>query len=185
MNLCETNERTHSPSPSADAEVKPTRPPSKRHAAITESSEADHQRFWRSVSKAPHPKGCWVWTGTLTDNGYGECTASGRAVKAHRMSYFIANGCLPPVLHVCHHCDNRSCVNPAHLWLGTNYDNILDRCAKGRSPKMNPKICLHGHERTPENSLKRNNGSIRCKICELIRDRKRRSFAADAKGKKP
>ena len=80
-------------------------------------------------------KGCWVWVGTKYPNGYGRFGVFGKNVYAHRFAFEIFNlveGEMPKGLFVCHSCDNPSCVNPEHLWLGTARDNALDREKKGR-----------------------------------------------------
>lgn len=129
-----------------------TRPLSKRQLAIMGSKEADHARFWRHVSKEPHEKGCWVWTSTKTDRGYGTFPFTGVKVRAHRLSYFIANGTLTEELLICHSCDNPSCVNPAHLFQGTHQDNRTDCHIKRRNPRDHRTHCIRGHEFTPENT---------------------------------
>lgn len=91
------------------------------------------ERFWAKVDKGPHPKGCWVWTGCdQRGKGYGGFRFRGRGVGVHRLSYEIHKGVAPANLLVCHECDNRLCVNPDHLWLGTNQDNMTDMVKKGR-----------------------------------------------------
>jgi transposase len=77
--------------------------------------------------------GCWEWQGGKDRDGYGRMRIGGRkASRAHRIAWFIANGD-PGTLLVCHHCDNPSCVRPAHLFIGTALDNNRDRVSKGRS----------------------------------------------------
>ena len=95
------------------------------------------ERFNRYVDKAA-PGGCWLWTGAKRNHGYGAMSVGSRrdgtkrAEQAHRISYEIHKGPIPAGLHVCHACDNPSCVNPDHLWLGTPGDNARDRDAKDR-----------------------------------------------------
>jgi hypothetical protein len=90
------------------------------------------ERFWRHVERS---RGCWTWTGGLNDAGYGiigSGGASGRMLRAHRVSWSLAYGAIPAGLFVCHACDNRRCVNPEHLLLGSTAANNLDCVRKGR-----------------------------------------------------
>lgn len=88
-------------------------------------------RFWQKVNKT-EKIGCWEWTSTKNQKGYGLLGVGGSAIMAHRVSWFIHFGEIPDGLFVLHTCDNSSCVNPDHLFLGTNRDNMKDMYDKGR-----------------------------------------------------
>lgn len=75
---------------------------------------------------------CWNWCGARNAFGYGRMTYKGRLQVAHRLSWIAFNGPIPEGLSVLHRCDNASCINPDHLWLGTYSDNLRDAWAKGR-----------------------------------------------------
>lgn len=92
------------------------------------------QRFWSHVAKKS-PSECWLWTGSCFVDGYGMITkAIGcKTARAHRVSWYLANGRMPERSEcVCHKCDVRNCVNPAHLFLGSHEDNMRDAVSKGR-----------------------------------------------------
>jgi hypothetical protein len=87
------------------------------------------QLFLEKVEKT---RTCWLWNAYRNHDGYGRARHNGKQTGAHRVSWQLHNGPIPEGLHVCHHCDNPPCVNPAHLFLGTHRDNCVDRMLKGR-----------------------------------------------------
>lgn len=91
-------------------------------------------RFWSKVDKSGD---CWEWAGAKNHNGYGRFHLPVKQCRAHRFSYILTHGHIPPGMCVCHTCDNPGCVNPDHLWLGTIADNMKDKERKGRS--MHPR----------------------------------------------
>lgn len=95
---------------------------------INKLTERRLARFWLKVDKSGE---CWEWTGGYTRDGYGQFRVWRSTCRAHRVSYTIAYDD-PGKLQVCHACDNPKCVNPAHLWIGTQQENVLDRHQKGR-----------------------------------------------------
>lgn len=96
-------------------------------------------RFWLSVNKQGpiHPTlgdRCWVWTAN-GESKYGAISVDGTIQYVHRYSYQLHVGAIENGMEVCHTCDNTRCVNPAHLFLGTNLDNVNDKVSKGRQVK--------------------------------------------------
>lgn len=87
-------------------------------------------RFWNKVRIGD---GCWEWTRSVNTDGYAQLTFDGKTRRASRVVLGLCGTVIPEGMHVLHRCDNRRCVRPGHLFLGTHQDNMDDRGAKGRS----------------------------------------------------
>lgn len=97
------------------------------------------ERFWANVEKAG-PDDCWAWLGHLGAGGYGVISIKGKRQRAHRISLELAGHVIPNGKFALHTCDNKSCVNPKHLYVGTHADNMRDASVRQRHPhrKLEP-----------------------------------------------
>lgn len=115
--------------------------------------------------------GCWIWLkqANIHGGGYGRISINNKVEKAHRVSYRIFIGEIPDKLFVCHHCDTPSCINPYHLFIGTNLDNQKDMHKKGRfiSGHAKKQYCRNGHPYSNENTIYYKKGKTlrACRIC--------------------
>lgn len=91
------------------------------------------ERFWSKVANYGKPDTCWEWQGSRLAAGYGKTHYKGNRWLTHRLAWTLAYGQIAAGLFVCHSCDNPSCCNPTHLWLGTCADNLYDMALKGRA----------------------------------------------------
>jgi hypothetical protein len=128
--------------------------------------------FWAKVRRTD---GCWEWTGARLHSGYGKLGRKGRTYVAHRFAWELVNGAIPDGLFACHRCDNRLCVRPDHLFLGTQKDNIADMLSKGRGSlppgteaRREQNVCSRGHEFTEANT-RLYDGRRYCRACERSR----------------
>ncbi|MBV9332309.1 MAG: HNH endonuclease [Alphaproteobacteria bacterium] len=105
----------------------------------------DPATFLHCLKRArPNPAtGCLEWTRDRNPSGYGLAYHEGRTWLAHRLCYTAIHGTIPDGLIICHHCDNRACIAPQHLFLGTKKQNFDDMCRKGRSPWKPPILDEH------------------------------------------
>lgn len=110
------------------------------------------ERFWSHVQKTDT---CWIWTGGGRGRGYGALKYHNKVIDSHRASWIIHFKQIPEKLFVLHKCDNRACIKPDHLFLGTQLDNVADMMQKGRHF-----LAPHG------TASKYNYGSCRCILCK-------------------
>lgn len=125
------------------------------------------ERFWARAERG-HDNQCWPWLGYVNKNGYGLVRIPGKQMPAHRLAWELINGPMPVNLLACHHCDNRTCVNPSHVYAGTYADNAKDAVDRNRT--WHAKGLPHPTQRMTEEQaayVRSSNKSLRALAKEL------------------
>jgi hypothetical protein len=140
--------------------ISPAAPPRPTRSVSEES-------FWAQVTRTDDPDACWVWTGAVNADGYGQTTCPWRpgGVGAHRAAYYFAHKVVPEMgLHIDHLCRNHPCVNPRHLELVTPRENVMR--GDGHAARLAARThCDKGHPFSGDNLAIRKDGSRKCRAC--------------------
>lgn len=134
----------------------------------------DQARFWARVATT---SGCWLWTGSLTSDGYGQFRWGNKNNTAHRFSFVLHGGELVDGMHLDHLCRVRECVNPAHLEQVTPRENTMRGIGPGAVNAFKD-ACLAGHPFDEKNTYVNSRGHRRCRACASRRELERRRRAA-------
>lgn len=159
-------------------------------------------RLWSHVDTSGGPDACWPWTGgqvhehgygTLRVGGYSKANPVKHKLYAHRLAWELTNGPIPAGLNVCHRCDNPPCCNPAHLFVGTQRENLQDASHKHRLPgpgtsgdhhhARQQTQCKHGHLFDEANTLWLKNGTRACRTCAKDRVQRFHELHPDAQSR--
>lgn len=133
------------------------------------TDEYRHKKILHLFSNSEKVGDCFEWTLYLDTNGYGSTNIGKKNINTHRAMFWCFYGFSPDKFVVCHKCDNRKCINPYHLFLGTQKTNILDCVEKGRHKNQNTRkiFCKNGHDLSSDEHLRIDStGFRRCKTCQ-------------------
>ena len=127
------------------------------------------------------PSGCWEWVKSKDGNGYAFIKINQKQWRGHRYSWTLLKGPIPMGMNVLHKCDNPSCVNPSHLFIGTMLDNMRDCAKKGRFYGQRQTHCKWGHEFSKENTYI--NIGTGARVCRECRRNLQRKYRKNPNGK--
>jgi hypothetical protein len=136
------------------------------------------ERFWSKVDKSGE---CWLWTAYRDHSGYGIFGLNGRNQRAPRVAYELLVGPIPQGMYILHSCDNPPCVNPSHLRVGTNLENVQDKMNRGREYWSARTHCKNGHPFDELNTHWAPGGFRRCRACQRAADRRFATRRAERK----
>jgi hypothetical protein len=133
------------------------------------------ERFWGFVNPEPNT-GCFLWAGALSGAGRAQIASGGSAVLASHVAMQLAGKPVPAGLFALHRCDNPACVNPDHMFVGGQLENMQDCAAKGRNkPRQARDACSRGHLLSGNNLYHHPKGGRQCKECRKVAERTRRA----------
>lgn len=137
---------------------------------IKSTPELAIKRFWDKVDKKGE-NDCWEWKGAKGKHGHGVMTICQKIVLTHRFSYELFYGKIPKGLYICHKCDNGSCINPQHLFAGTQKENMHDCVIKGRTAiNTHPEIIIeNGRKLGKSNIGKKHTPEWKIKMREIMK----------------
>lgn len=147
----------------------------------TEAKTGTNRLWEKSIYNAQ--TGCWIWQGAMNSEGYGQIRVEGKTLYAHRVAYESFYGPIPTDLIIDHLCRNRACINPWHMELVTNLENIQRGEAGlwfGQKQRMKP-FCPNGHQYDEENTYFRPGGGRSCRACHRIRQAQYREIKKGGK----
>lgn len=149
-------------------------------------TEEQIARLWSKVKKGTQDE-CWPWNGALDQDGYGTMSVDGRQRRAHRLALIAVEISIPYGFVVDHKCRNRSCVNPEHLRVVTNRQNLLENSVAAAALNSQKTHCIHGHALDEINVTRRSDGNRRCRVCDAARNRawRQRKKGSVAEGHAP